>query len=87
MAFDLDGTLLRGPTVCELIAESLGRGSEMKRFEAATSESAVLTGRLEMARWYQGRSREQLCAPLEAASWAPARWKGSTSSKRRAWKW
>ncbi len=70
-AFDLDGTLLRGPTVCELLARPLGRTSEMRRFEASSSEADVSAARVEMARWYRGLSPSQLCAPLEAATWAP----------------
>lgn len=71
VAFDLDGTLLRGPTVCELIAEPLGRLADMRRFEALASEAEIAAAREEMARWYQGRSPEDLCAALEAARWAP----------------
>jgi HAD superfamily phosphoserine phosphatase-like hydrolase len=71
VAFDLDGTLLRGPTVCELLAEPLGRLAEMWRFEALSSEAEIAAARREMARWYAGRSTAQLCAALEAATWAP----------------
>jgi len=71
VAFDLDGTLLRGLTVCELLAEPLGRLPEMRRFEAFSSEPEISAARLEMARWYRGRSPSQLCVPLEAATWAP----------------
>ena len=51
VAFDLDGTLLRGPTVCEVLAESLGRLQEMRRFESFTQESDIVAARQEMARW------------------------------------
>ena len=71
VAFDLDGTLLRGPTVCELLAAPLGRLAEMRRFEALSSEADIAVARSEMARWYEGRSRAELCAALEAATWAP----------------
>jgi phosphoserine phosphatase len=71
VAFDLDGTLLRGPTVCELLAEPLGRLPEMRRFEALAAEADIAAARREMARWYQGHTPEQLCAALEAARWAP----------------
>jgi HAD superfamily phosphoserine phosphatase-like hydrolase len=71
VAFDLDGTLLRGPTVCELLAEPLGRLPEMQRFESFTSEAEIAAARLEMARWYEGRTERELCAALEAAAWAP----------------
>jgi phosphoserine phosphatase len=32
--FDLDGTLLRGPTVCEVLARALGRLNHMRQLEA-----------------------------------------------------
>jgi phosphoserine phosphatase len=71
VAFDLDGTLLRGPTVCELLAAPLGRVAEMQRFESFTSEAEIAAARLEMAGWYEGRTERELCAALEAAAWAP----------------
>jgi phosphoserine phosphatase len=71
VAFDLDGTLLRGPTVCELLAEPLGRLAEVRRFEALSSEAEIAAARCEMARWYAGREPAELCAALEAATWAP----------------
>jgi HAD superfamily phosphoserine phosphatase-like hydrolase len=71
VAFDLDGTLLRGPTVCELLAQPLGRVAEMRRFEALSSEAEIAAAREEMARWYEGRTPAELCAALDAARWAP----------------
>ena len=71
VAFDLDGTLLCGPTVCELLAAPLGRASEMRRFEALAGEAEIAAAREEMARWYAGRSPGELCAALAAARWAP----------------
>ena len=71
VAFDLDGTLLRGPTVCELLAAPLGRLPEMRRFEALSSERDIAAAREEMARWYEGRTPAELCGALEAATWAP----------------
>jgi phosphoserine phosphatase len=76
VAFDLDGTLLRGSTTCELLAQPLGRLVEMQRFESLSSESDVAEARLEMARWYQGHSPAQLCAALESATWAPGAYEG-----------
>jgi HAD superfamily phosphoserine phosphatase-like hydrolase len=71
VAFDLDGTLLRGATVCELIAESLGRLDEMKRFEALSTPEEIARARAEMAAWYGVLPRHALCASLERAEWAP----------------
>lgn len=71
VAFDLDGTLLRGPTTCELLAGPLGRLAEMRRFEALSSEAEIAAARLEMAGWYRGHAPEELCAALASATWAP----------------
>ncbi len=68
--FDLDGTLLRGPTVCELLAAPLGRSDEMRAFESLHAEQDIAQARVEMARWYDGISRGRLLRPLEAAQWA-----------------
>ncbi len=62
VAFDLDGTPLRGPTVCGLIARPLGRLPEMQRFEADLSRAGIHAARLAMARWYRGHARAALCA-------------------------
>lgn len=43
--FDLDGTLLRGPTVCEILAEALGRPERMREREKVASESALKAAR------------------------------------------
>jgi hypothetical protein len=54
--FDLDGTLLRGPTVCEVLAQALGRLDHMKQLEAliaGLSDIDITAAREEMARWYQ----------------------------------
>src|SRR5262245_55058576 len=69
--FDLDGTLLRGDTVCEVLAKPLGRIREMKRFEALTVESDIEIGRAEMAEWYEGHPIESLQGHLWNARWAP----------------
>jgi HAD superfamily phosphoserine phosphatase-like hydrolase len=70
-AFDLDGTLLRGPTVCEVLAKPLGRLEEMRRFEACTTEPELTEARLEMAQWYCNHTVPQLQQHLCNAQWAP----------------
>jgi HAD superfamily phosphoserine phosphatase-like hydrolase len=62
VAFDLDGTLLRGPTVCELLATAIGREGEARAFEAATTQSEVAAGRA---------SKPALLSALASARWAP----------------
>ena len=69
VVFDLDGTLLRGDTVCEILAKPLGRIDEMKRFEGLTSEDDIADARSQMAEWYKGRT--DLESYLSEACWAP----------------
>ena len=71
VAFDLDGTLLRGPTVCEVLAGGLGHLERMREFETITTESDMAAARLEMTRWYRGIPIAELTATLDFASLAP----------------
>jgi phosphoserine phosphatase len=71
VVFDLDGTLLRGPTVCEILAAPLGRIEEMRAFESLTGQPEIAEARIEMAQWYNGTPRERLLEFLRAAQWAP----------------
>lgn len=71
VAFDLAGTLLRGPTVCELLATAIGREGEARAFEAATTQSEVAAGRASMAGWYRDVPRPALLSALASARWAP----------------
>lgn len=52
VAFDLDGTLLRGETVCEMLARNLGRAERMQEIERLRDLAAVRAAREEMAAWY-----------------------------------
>ena len=76
VAFDLDGTLLRGPTVCEVLAKPLGRLAEMRRFEAYTTEGEVAAARLEMVQWYRDYTVAELQMHLRNARWAPGAHEG-----------
>jgi HAD superfamily phosphoserine phosphatase-like hydrolase len=69
--FDLDGTILRGATSCEVLARVLGREAQMRRFEALTEESNIIMARNEMAFWYQTVSRPELIRSLESTVLAP----------------
>lgn len=71
VVFDLDGTLLRGLTICEVLAAPLGQLEEMKRFEALTGQTEIAAARSEMARWYSYTLRDHLIESLQAAQWAP----------------
>jgi phosphoserine phosphatase len=67
VVFDLDGTLLRGKTVCEILAAPLGRSHEMQQFEALTLEADIAQARALMATWYSGHTMVALQAHLANA--------------------
>lgn len=69
--FDLDGTLLRGLTVCEVLAESLGRLERMRQLERCATDQELRTAREEMARWYLPVGLARLRDSLEGARFAP----------------
>jgi HAD superfamily phosphoserine phosphatase-like hydrolase len=71
VAFDLDGTLLRGETVCEVLAKPLGRIDQMRAFERYQSEAEIADARRQMMAWYEGHTHEALCGHLRNATWAP----------------
>jgi len=83
--FDLDGTLLRGPTVCEVLAAALGRLDHMRQLEALISggsDVAIAAAREEMVRWYRERSLAALTSRLGAVTLAPGAAEGITFLQR-----
>lgn len=52
VAFDLDGTLIRGPTICESLAEPLGKLSRMREIEQLRDLTQIRAARQEMLGWY-----------------------------------
>jgi HAD superfamily phosphoserine phosphatase-like hydrolase len=71
VVFDLDGTLIRGLSACELLAQGLGRAERMRQFEALSTPAEIAQARSEMLSWYAEASGEQLVELLDAAQWAP----------------
>jgi phosphoserine phosphatase len=69
VVFDLGGTLIRGRSVCELLAVRLGREKRMKEIE--TLKAALAQACSEMASWYREALEQQLVSFLEAAEFAP----------------
>ena len=69
-AFDLDGTLIRGPTICESLAAHLGQLPRMREIEQLRAVAEIRAARQEMLTWY-GRPLEALCAHLSLVSIAP----------------
>jgi len=71
VAFDLDGTLLRGLTVSELIGKGLGRLEQMRKFEDFKQEAELIAAREEIAGWYADKPVPTLLSYLQEAKWAP----------------
>ena len=70
VVFDLDGTLIRGYTVCEAIAKHIGKLPRMRELEALTW-SSVFAAREEMASWYARYTREHLLEGVQHVRLAP----------------
>jgi HAD superfamily phosphoserine phosphatase-like hydrolase len=71
VAFDLDGTLTRGWTVCEIIARQIGRLPRMKELECSETIEEIQAARAEMAEWYKTYSIPELCTYLKQVTVAP----------------
>lgn len=71
VAFDLDGTLLRRQTVCEILADHLGTSERMQQFEQFHHPEAIRQAREEMVQWYRSQSLTRLCSSLRRAHLAP----------------
>jgi phosphoserine phosphatase len=72
VAFDLDGTLVRGDTVCEVVARRLGHLDRMRELEReATDVPGLVRLREELAGYYRGRSGAELDACLDDLVLAP----------------
>ena len=69
--FDMDGTLLRGDTVCLAIARSLGTYERMLEFEGARNQQQVIAARTKMAGWYMDAGEPAVLGSLEAIQLAP----------------
>ena len=69
--FDLDGTLLRGRTVCEILAGPIGRLEEMQAIERITDRDEMTAARVAMAEWYVDLERDLVLEWLDGAELAP----------------
>jgi hypothetical protein len=88
--FDLDGTLLRGPTVCEVLARALGRLDHMRQLEALIAglrDIDIAAAREEMVRWYREVSPADLTSRLGMVTLAPELPRGSPDFGATAWQW
>lgn len=71
VAFDLDGTLLRGPTICEVLAEKFGMLDRMRAIEQLRDIADIRAAREEMLHWYGNAPLTGLCAELARVEVAP----------------
>jgi len=71
VVFDLDGTLLRGPTVCEVLAAPVGRSAEMAELEERRTVDDLRAARATMYSWYGDRPVDELRRWLDGATLAP----------------
>ena len=71
IAFDLDGTILRGRSVCEVLAEALGYGPRMAVLEQAQGRIALSLAREEVAGWFDGQPASRLSEALQRCALAP----------------
>ena len=71
VAFDLDGTLLRGATVCEVLAERFGKLDRMRAIEQLRDIADISAARQEMLNWYGDVPAEELCGDLQRMEIAP----------------
>jgi HAD superfamily phosphoserine phosphatase-like hydrolase len=83
VAFDVDGTLLRGRTICECIAAGIGKHDEMRAFEQLTSIADIECARATMISWYKSYDRASLIEYVRTATLANGARDGVARLKRR----
>ncbi len=82
VAFDVDGTLLRGQTICERIAHGIGKSEEMSAMERLTSPAAIAAARAEMISWYRCYDRARLLRHAQSVTLARGAREGVAALKR-----
>jgi phosphoserine phosphatase len=71
VAFDVDGTLLRGETICECIARSIGKIEDARAFELLKTHADITEARRMMLEWYTPHGKEALTSCLSGLRMAP----------------
>lgn len=69
--FDVDGTLLRGETVCQTLARGLGKYERMCELELLEGREQIVAAREEMAGWYIEAGENTVRSHLTGLNWAP----------------
>ncbi|MCP4334861.1 MAG: HAD-IB family phosphatase [Gammaproteobacteria bacterium] len=73
VVFDFDGTLSRGPTICEVLAESLSKLPRIKEIELLETREELAAAREEMAPWWDSMSEADIAKSLQGVNLAPGR--------------
>lgn len=68
---DLDGTIIREETICQLIANSIGKSERMNELEDSHSLKNIDKSRKEILEWYKNHSLDELISYLENAKLGP----------------
>ncbi|MGN9907192.1 HAD family hydrolase [Phytohabitans sp. LJ34] len=79
VAFDLDGTLTRGQTCLEAIADTFGFAAQTSVWEQARTEQELIAARLGMWEYLQHLSTEDMDAVLADIPLAPGAIEGITA--------
>ena len=87
IVFDVDGTLIRGKTVCELIADQIGKSERMSWLErhGGASRESLISAHEEMADWYIEAGRDAVNRFFPTVSWAPKVRSGVRLLTERGW--
>ncbi|MFI6236911.1 HAD family hydrolase [Micromonospora sp. NPDC050784] len=79
VAFDLDGTLIRGQTCMEAIADAFGFAAQMSVWEQSRTEQDLIAARLGMWEYLQHLSIDDMDAVLADIPLAPGAIEGITA--------
>ncbi len=90
IVFDVDGTLLRGKTICELIAARIGKSEQMAWLEQNDASAygdvdALNSAREEMATWYFAAGRTATDRFMLDVTWAPGAKDGVHRLQEHGW--
>jgi HAD superfamily phosphoserine phosphatase-like hydrolase len=86
--FDIDGTLIRGQTVCELIASQIGKSERMAELERGpkTKPEDLIPAHYEMAGWYLEAGIDRVRLDLDSIGWAPGAERGIAMLRDSGWR-
>lgn len=71
VVFDFDGTLSRGPTICEVLAEAVSKLPRMQEIELLRTKEEITAAREEMAPWHDDMTDSDIANALEDVTLAP----------------